>query len=123
MIDFGRIAASKIGKGRSRPETQGYFRPSLSDAIESNPASFNASTCDRDSASDDLLQPKVKSPSSTELLFALAKDAMEQGYEAETLVGQILDEVEQGLDMQLLLFTSEAMSLLYPRLKAMSFRR
>lgn len=48
---------------------------------------------------------------------------MEQGYEAETLVGQILDEVEQGLDMQLLLFTSEAMSLLYPRLKAMSIRR
>jgi len=29
LIDFGRIAASKIGKGRSRPETQGYFRPSL----------------------------------------------------------------------------------------------
>jgi hypothetical protein len=29
LIGFGRIAASKIGKGRSRPETQGYFRPSL----------------------------------------------------------------------------------------------
>lgn len=97
--------------------------PSPNDAAETNPATFDSSTFVIDSASDDLLQPKVKSPSTTELLFALANEAMEQGYEAETLVGQILDEVEQGLDMQLLLFTSEAMSLLYPRLKAMSIRR
>lgn len=61
--------------------------------------------------------------SSTELLLALAKDAMEQGLEAESLTGQILDEVEQGLDMQFLLYTAEAMTLLLPRLKAMSYRR
>lgn len=114
-----REKSRQAPKAASKPITA----PSLIDAAESNPASLDASTFDTNSASDDLLQPTVKSPSSTELLFALAKDAMEQGYEAETLVGQILDEVEQGLDMQLLLFTSEAMSLLYPRLKAMSFRR
>ncbi|KZX56641.1 hypothetical protein BV581_11305 [Stutzerimonas stutzeri] len=119
--------AAKQMREKSRPAPKAASKPitapSLIDAAESNPASLDASTFDTNSASDDLLQPTMKSPSSTELLFALAKEAMEQGYEAETLVGQILDEVEQGLDMQLLLFTSEAMSLLYPRLKAMSFRR
>ncbi|AHY45234.1 hypothetical protein [Stutzerimonas decontaminans] len=119
--------AAKQMREKNRPAPKAASKPitapSLSDAVESNPASFDASTFDTEAASDDLLLPKVKSSSSTELLFALAKEAMEQGFEAETLVGQILDEVEQGLDMQLLLYTSEAMSLLYPRLKAMSFRR
>lgn len=60
---------------------------------------------------------------STQRLFDLAREAMEEGYEPETLVGQLLDEVEDGLDMQLLLFTAEAMVLLQPRLKARALRK
>ena len=48
---------------------------------------------------------------------------MEQGYEADTLVGQILDEVEDGLDKQFLLFTAEAMIKLHPRLKLQAMRK
>jgi len=53
----------------------------------------------------------------TKRILELAQEAMEFGYETETLVLRILDEVEDGLDMQLLLFTAEAMAKLHPRLQ------
>ncbi|ELQ8318129.1 hypothetical protein R2571_007052 [Pseudomonas aeruginosa] len=62
-------------------------------------------------------------PSATLRLFELAQEAMENGYEPETLAGQLLDEVEDGLDMQLLLFTVEAVSYLAPRLRIRSLRK
>lgn len=61
--------------------------------------------------------------STTMKLFEMAQEAMEMGYEPETLAGQLLDEVEDGLDMQLLLFTVEAMAHLGPKLRARSLRK
>jgi ParB family chromosome partitioning protein len=61
--------------------------------------------------------------STTMKLFEMAQEAMELGYEPETLAGQILDEVEDGLDMQLLLFTVDAMVHLGPKLRARSLRK
>lgn len=64
-----------------------------------------------------------KKPPATLRMFELANEAMEEGYEPETLVGQILDEVEDGLDIQLLLFTAQAMSQLLPKLQARALRK
>lgn len=60
---------------------------------------------------------------STERMLTLAQEAMEEGYEPATLVGMLMDEVEDGLDMQLLLFTAEAMALLAPQLKLRALRK
>jgi len=120
------LAAKKLrdtskpkGASKSVPVVPAESVPQAPQIVQAN---SSLSAVDSDLPPDDIPWDSPKK-SSTEILLRLAQDAMEQGYEAETLVGQILDEVEQGLDMQLLLFTSEAMSLLYPRLKAMSYRR
>lgn len=121
--------AAKEMREKAKPKTPPASKPTQApepepiETTELRSVACNGTLIEHGPHVDDELFPKVKSPSSTELLLSLAQEAMEQGFEAETLVGQILDEVEQGLDMQLLLFTAEAMSLLYPRLKAMSFRR
>lgn len=68
-------------------------------------------------------QAEYQKPPATQRMFEMARDAMEEGYEPETLVGQILDEVEDGLDMQLLLFTAQAMAQLLPRLQTRALRK
>ncbi len=69
-------------------------------------------------------RPQVATKTNTTMrLFELAQEAMDLGYEPETLAGQLLEEVEDGLDMQLLLFTVEAMAHLGPRLRARALRK
>ncbi|CAB5555535.1 ParB/RepB/Spo0J family partition protein [Stutzerimonas stutzeri] len=104
------------GKGRGKPKQNAKEQP----PSIITPATLTLQTeppLVEDDLDEGICQPQQKG-SSTKLLFELAESSMELGLEVESLVNQVLDEVEAGLDMQLLIYTGEAMLMLLPKLKA-----
>ncbi|MCG8911034.1 hypothetical protein [Pseudomonas sp. DP-17] len=57
------------------------------------------------------------------LLFELADSGMQEGREAASVVEEILDAVDEGLDLQLLAFTTEVAVLLRDRIRSRVYRR
>lgn len=57
------------------------------------------------------------------LLFELADSGMQEGREAASVVEEILDAVDEGLDLQLLAFTTEIAVLLKDRIRSRVYRR
>lgn len=96
---------AKAAKGNTKPQSVKPTSPTADEV---------ARPC---SPVDMPVKDHPEKPNTTQRILELAQEAMEYGYETETLVLRILDEVEDGLDMQLLLFTSEAMAMLHPKLK------
>lgn len=102
------------GKGRGRGKQPATPGPKI---VASEPAAINqVPSFLHDESSPSALDNQEKE-STTKLLFELAESSMELGLEVESLVNQVLDEVEDGLDLQLLIYTGEAMVQLLPKLK------
>lgn len=117
-----RAVAEAAKQIREEGKGKGCGRPKLNTKVLPPKIIAPAAFTPQPEPSFDEVEEKIDQPhmkgSATKLLFELAESSMELGLEVESLVNQVLDEVEAGLDMQLLIYTGEAMVQLLPRLKA-----
>ncbi|HCF3826995.1 TPA: hypothetical protein NID16_005274 [Pseudomonas aeruginosa] len=112
-----RLAAQRMKQPKDRAEeTPVQDAPDRREAPQ--PEEFALLPSDDSNATSE----PTRKPSAL-LLFELADSGMQEGREATSVVEEILDAVDEGLDLQLLAFTTEIAVLLRDKIRSRLYRR
>lgn len=112
-----RLAAQRMKEPKDRAEeTPVQDAPDRREAPQ--PEEFALLPSDHSNATSE----PTRKPSAL-LLFELADSGMQEGREAASVVEEILDAVDEGLDLQLLAFTTEIAVLLRDKIRSRLYRR